>query len=278
MGAPFETLPSEPLLSETAFARLARYISAHTGVALRAEAHSSLEVQLHPRLQALGLHDFGDYVTRVLTGDLAERRAVVDAVTGHRPSFFQDAQDFAALTDLVAPALASAPSGIRAWCAWCATGEELWSIVIALAEARERLAGLRFTVLGTDASKEALATAVDAVYSAAAVEALPVPLRHKYLLRKKDGAAVIRVAPELRGHARFESFDLRAVEGERGPMELIFCRGVAAYFEPSARAALIDRLARALVPGGYLFLGPSAPADVNVQTLEALGSGRFRRR
>src|SRR5439155_16502206 len=39
--------------------------------------------------------------------------------------------------------------------------------------------------------------------------------------------------------------------------DIVFCRNVIMYFTPEAARALIQRLASALAPGGFLFLGPA---------------------
>jgi len=43
----------------------------------------------------------------------------------------------------------------------------------------------------------------------------------------------------------------------RGPFDVIFCRNVLIYFEPKAKAAVVDRFVGLLRPGGTLYLGHS---------------------
>jgi chemotaxis methyl-accepting protein methylase len=75
------------------------------------------------------------------------------------------------------------------------------------------------------------------------------------------------VAPELRPLVRFARLDLLRDPAPPGPWHLIACRNVLIYFDRESQEALLDGFARALVPGGILFLG-------KVETL--LGSVRTR--
>jgi chemotaxis protein methyltransferase CheR len=66
------------------------------------------------------------------------------------------------------------------------------------------------------------------------------------------------VAPEARRRVTFETVNLADPHHDlwrRGSYDVVFCRNVLMYFSPEQRRAVIDRLAQALLPGGYLFLG-----------------------
>jgi chemotaxis protein methyltransferase CheR len=70
----------------------------------------------------------------------------------------------------------------------------------------------------------------------------------------------------VRGSVRFERGNL--VEDDPGVWppnfyDVIFCRNVLMYFSPERMRQVIDRFARSLVPGGFLFLG-------HVETLRAV--------
>ena len=59
---------------------------------------------------------------------------------------------------------------------------------------------------------------------------------------------------DLRG-VSFREFNLlRPFEG-LGKFQIIFCRNVLIYFSAERKRDIIERMARALLPGGYLILG-----------------------
>ena len=147
----------------------------------------------------------------------------------------------------------------RVWSAACSTGEEPWTLAMVLAEVAAQRSRFRFQVLATDLSTEVLAEAKAATYEEARVEPVPMPLRRKYLLRRKDRSGSGAHRPELRaaGTLRAASTSSSTTSSADGPLEIIFCRNVFIYFERPVQRDILHRFARALVPGGYLFLGHS---------------------
>ncbi len=66
-----------------------------------------------------------------------------------------------------------------------------------------------------------------------------------------------RVRPEYRERVRFQRFNLVTDQPGNIRYPAIFCRNVAIYFDKATQAALARKLAAALEPGGYLFIGHS---------------------
>lgn len=256
-GAP--TAVDEACLSEADFKRLSSYIQTNCGIRMPPTKRVMLESRLRKRLRRLGLHDFRSYCERVFGGDQAELVAMVDAVTTNKTDFFREPRHFDYLVNTVVPTMQDGlTQGLRVWSAACSTGEEPWTLAMVLSEVAERTPRFRFDILATDLSTHVLAEAKAAVYDASKVEPVPLPMRRKYLLRRKDGAPVVRIAPALREAVRFQQVNLLQPDLEKhGPVEVIFCRNVFIYFERAVQKAILLRFIRALVPGGYLFLGHS---------------------
>ena len=78
--------------------------------------------------------------------------------------------------------------------------------------------------------------------------------RRRRFFETGDGS--LQVRDELR---RLVIFDFHNLKHENGlqDLDVIFCRNVLIYFDPSEQRRVTDKLVRALVPGGYLFLGHS---------------------
>lgn len=173
-------------------------------------------------------------------GAVAEESAV------HETYFFRHAEQLQAAAALV---LQRFPAGrLGVWSAGCATGEEAYSAVLALAA--QGAAPGRLDVLGTDQSAAALAYARRAEFRewsfrgvSAAQRALGFDAGH-------------RVLEQFRAPVRFEVHNL-LTPPPVADQHLILCRNVLLYFRPDAAARALEQLSRALAPGGVLVLGAS---------------------
>ena len=111
------------------------------------------------------------------------------------------------------------------------------------------------SVLGIDVNPTALAKAARGVYSYWSLRETPEEMKRRWFVAdgKEHG-----VDPSLRAAVRFEEHNL--VDDEPAfwrphSYDVIFCRNVLMYLTPERASAVVARFARALVPGGYLFLG-----------------------
>jgi chemotaxis protein methyltransferase CheR len=135
----------------------------------------------------------------------------------------------------------------------CSTGEEPYSLAILVDDVRRR--GWDVTVLGVDLDPAALERARRARYTAWSLRETPPDVQRRWF--RSDGDERI-LDDRIRGAVRFVQANLAAPEPELWRAEsydVVFCRNVLMYFEPQAMVAVVDRITRALVPGGYLFLG-----------------------
>lgn len=142
----------------------------------------------------------------------------------------------------------------RLWSAGCSTGEEAWSLAF-LAHEELSPAGISFEVIGTDLQPESLLRATTAIYREWSFRGLSMADRERWFELKGEGWAV---RPEFRGKVQFYCHDLQspAAEGWAQPgFDLVVCRNVFIYYQPSVVRATMDRLAAALRPDGALVVG-----------------------
>ena len=170
--------------------------------------------------------------------------------------FFRDPEVFASLREQVLPELiASARTHgreLRIWSAGCATGEEPYSLAIALCEALgDELAQFSVRIFATDVDAQAIAFARRGIYPPSALLGIPSALKERYFLATEGGWVV---APTLRSLVIFGDHDL----GQRAPfpdMDLVLCRNVLIYFTTDLQTRALQLCAYALRDGGYLVLG-----------------------
>jgi chemotaxis protein methyltransferase CheR len=207
-------------------------------------------------------HAEGDTPGRLLDrlegqGSEALLQAVLRHVTIGETYFFRHPEHFDALREHLLPELLRARRNtrvLRAWSAGCASGEEAWSLAIALSNGAG--AGYTLTILGTDINRKALELARAGVYGAWSRRG-SMPALFGQLTEDADGTT--RVSPALRDLVRFDYLNLHdpiypsLLTGTQG-LDLIFCRNVLVYFQPEAARAVLARFLLCLVEGGYLVL------------------------
>jgi two-component system CheB/CheR fusion protein len=177
--------------------------------------------------------------------------------------FFRDPKVWDYLRTRILPALIddarSEGRELRLWSAGCATGEEAYSLAIAVAEAlgTER-SPLDVRVFATDIDREAVAFARRGLYPPNAVTSVPDLIRDRYFVQTDSG---YEIGKRLRSLVVFGEHDL----GERAPfprIDLVLCRNVLIYFTPSMQRATLETFAYSLRPEGRLVLGPSETVAV----------------
>jgi chemotaxis protein methyltransferase CheR len=244
------------------FALFQSLILREAGIYL-SEAKQALVVgRLARRLRALGLRSFAASHA-VVREDEAERVRMLDCISTNETHFFREPRQFEFLERTVFPDWESrAAAGlrarrVRAWSAGCSTGEEPYSLAMALLERFPPSAGWEIDILATDLSTRVLERARAAVWPMS--KASEIPPRHlkAFMLRgvgSQQGR--LKAGPEIRALVRFERLNLND-DGEAapGPFDLVFCRNVLIYFDAPSKRRVVHRLLERLAPEGYLFLG-----------------------
>lgn len=221
------------------------------------------EYLVESRLGALA-RDIGFPDLRALIGELrrpapnpAVRDRVVEAMTTNETSFFRDHHPFDALRNVMVPEVIERNGRSRRlsiWSAASSTGQELYSIAMTLDAHFPQLASWDVSLRGTDLATEVLARARAGRFSPLEVNrGLPAPMLVRYF--ERHGADYV-VDDRLRSRCSFDQLNLAEPwpPGLSG-FDIVFCRNVLIYFEVPVRQAILERMRRALAPGGYLVLG-----------------------
>jgi chemotaxis protein methyltransferase CheR len=178
-------------------------------------------------------------------------------VTNNETYFFRETRQFEILIDHVLPECrAAAPSRpLRLLSAGCSSGEEPYSLAIALHNAGLPLAGKTWEIDACDLNPERIGRAREAIYDETSLRACDPEVRRRYFT--VEGGR-FRLKDRYRVGLRFFRSNLLApgFALER-PYDVIFCRNLLIYFCDAAFESLIGLFARSLTPGGYLCLGHS---------------------
>ena len=102
-----------------------------------------------------------------------------------------------------------------------------------------------------------LAKAKLGVYTHDVVRPVPPDLQRRYFMRSRDpNSKVIRVVPELRKYVEFRRLNFMDSDfGLSEKADIIFCRNALIYFDRPTQEKILQKLARHLLPAGYLFVG-----------------------
>jgi len=221
-----------------------------------------IESRLGNLARELGCSDYRDLCRKArAVGGHAVQRKIIDAITTQETLFFRDTSPFEALQHKALPELIDAksktafPKRFRIWSAAASTGQEAYSIAIAICEVNPDVRTWDINILGTDICDEAVRQASLGRYAAHEIQrGLNPQMRSKYF--HAEGNAW-RVRDEIRSLVSFQRRNLLEPFTGLGPFDVIFCRNVAIYFDAATRRDLFHRIADRLAPGGYLFVGSS---------------------
>ena len=235
---------------------LRRLLRERSGLVLSDDKQYLVESRLAPIARKAGLSDLGQLIGKLRRADERMIVDVVEAMTTNESFFFRDKIPFDHFRDTIMPALLTARAAqrrIRIWCAAASTGQEPYSLAMALKEMKGKLAGWRVEILGTDLSVEVLEKAKAGIYSQFEVQrGLPIQMLVKYFSQIGD---TWQIAPEIRAMVQYRPFNLLGELGSLGGFDLIFCRNVLIYFDQVRKIDVLNRLARVIEPDGYLVLG-----------------------
>ena len=180
-----------------------------------------------------------------------------DELTVGETYFFRNIAQFTAFREVALPARLEAireKRKLSVLSAGCASGEEPFTIAMVL---REDLPPSEpdADLLAVDVNPIALGHAARGRYAHWATREMPPAALERWFRREGRG---LMLADEIRRLVRFGRCNLADPDADiwsADRYDVIFCRNVIMYFTPAMQRTVVGRLARSLVPGGYLFLG-----------------------
>ena len=192
-------------------------------------------------------------------------------------NFFRDPAAWEQLCEQAIPALLASRSpgqALRAWVPGCSTGEEAYSLAIALKEALEKIKPEgKFTIqiFATDLDRDAIEKARHGVFPAN-IAADVSEARLKRFFTKEGNS--YRVHKEIRELVIFAPQNL-ILEPPFTKLDILSCRNLLIYLTPEVQKKLIPLFHYSLTPGGILFQG-SAETIGDYTDLFAPLSGKSR--
>ncbi|MGE5325533.1 MAG: CheR family methyltransferase [Deltaproteobacteria bacterium] len=232
-------------------------IEERSGICFDESRERFFSSRIQEYLQERKLASGADLMKLVRSSNI-EYEAMLQRLLTHETSFFRYPSAFAALKKRVLPEVHARkvwarPRSLRIWSAGCSTGEEPYSISIALAETTAFATGWDVEILATDISRQAVARAVHGTYQGRSLANLTPEQIAAHFTPVGDR---FEVKPAIRARVSFVVMNL-VQSLYLGRMDCVFCMNVLIYFSGERREQLIRTFYDCLEPGGYLLLGHS---------------------
>jgi chemotaxis protein methyltransferase CheR len=209
------------------------------------------------RLSRRGVSSMEEYLA-VLDRDASEYDSLIEALTINVTEFFRNPKSFAAIRDIVIPAIIADKRAhlhriIRVWSCGCAGGDEAYSAAILLdGKLGKAIDRFSVSVTGTDVSESTLAEARKGKYTAARLKAMDPELVKKYFTENNAGEYSVRRG--IKDMVKFQRHDVVSDPPFRR-CDVILCRNLLIYFNRELQADTVLKLRDCLNPGGFLVLG-----------------------
>ncbi|NLD51232.1 MAG: hypothetical protein GX660_29195, partial [Clostridiaceae bacterium] len=187
-----------------------------------------------------------------------ELQALFDDLLIGVTSFFREPQTFAALKEKALPEIVKnrlLNQPIRVWVPGCSTGEEVYSIAIAIQEFFEEndIADMRIQIFGTDANEKAIEKARQGIYPKNIEENVSENRLKRFFSKNNGNYQIIK---PIRDMCIFAKHDI-TVDPPFSNLDIIVCRNVLIYFDASLHEKVLPTLYYGLKPDGFLVLGES---------------------
>ncbi len=238
------------------FKKILLLLRNHSGVDFSLYKSSTIQRRITRRMVLNKQTKLDDYAG-FLKGNAAELDALYSDVLISVTSFFRNPEAFDSLKRAVFPKLIARPNRdepIRVWVLGCSTGQEAYSIAMAYVEATENTPRApKLQVFATDLNDVLLDKARHGLYAKSlAADVAPGRLR-RFFVEDQGG---YRVSKLLRDMVVFARQNVIA-DPPFSRMDLISCRNLLIYLEPSLQKKALPIFHYALKPEGFLFLGAS---------------------
>jgi chemotaxis protein methyltransferase CheR len=254
---------SEQSTPAAALDQAAKRVEAEIGLDFSGAKRRQFDAALGKMAAALGYPGTQDCAAWLLAGEWDHARSALCArfLTVGETYFFREPRALDLVCDY-ARALAARGEirPLRIWSAGCCTGEEPYSIAMALRRRLPQLAPGRVTILATDLNDEFLGFARAGRYRRWSFRRTDPADQAAFFRPIEDGR--FEIDASLRGQIRFAHLNLAscaypsAATGTLG-MDIIFCRNVLMYFGRSQIRRVVARLRDSLVDGGWLVVNAS---------------------
>jgi chemotaxis protein methyltransferase CheR len=223
-------------LTDSELTQVCEVIAARMGLHFPVERWAMLSRNLASAAKEFGFQNMNGFIQWLLSSELNKDQIMILAshLTISETYFWREPQVFSALTDHILPELVKSKKkgerSIRIWSAGCSTGEEAYSIAIALHKTIQKIEDWNITILATDINPRALSKAASGIYGTWSFRNSPAWLKSTWFHHREDRQ--YEIIPEIKQMVTFTCLSLVEMSAisNTNTMDIIFCRNVLMYF------------------------------------------------
>lgn len=276
---------TEVQLNDSEFNKFRKLIYEIAGISLSDRKRELVKSRLARRLRLLNLESYAEYYDLLCDAKLSktETEHFTNALTTNKTEFFRESHHFEYLRNAFFPALRQATlSGrdkkLRIWCAAASTGQEPYTLAIAMTDYFGSQTDWDLRLLASDIDTQVLATATAGAYLESDMDGLTSSMRTKYFTREARGTdPTWRAKDELKRLITFRQLNLIHPNWPiHTQFDAIFCRNVMIYFDQATQERLVDRFSEYLQPDGLLVIGHSESLFSITDKFDSLGDTIYK--
>lgn len=241
--------------AQNGFKRILLLLRKHSGVDFSLYKSTTIQRRIARRM-VLNKQDTPEHYADFLGGNTGERDALYTDVLISVTSFFRNPEAFDVLSRKVFPKLLQSRTDdpLRVWVVGCSTGQEAYSIAMTFLECADKAPRMRkLQVFATDLNDALLDKARHGLYAKSLANDIAPDRLRRFFVDEEGGYRVSKPLREMVVFARQNLID----DPPFSRMDLISCRNLLIYLEPSLQKKAIATFHYALKPEGFLFLGAS---------------------
>ncbi|MCX6327909.1 MAG: tetratricopeptide repeat protein [Bacteroidia bacterium] len=264
-------------LTDIELSMVCEAIASRMGLHFPVERWAMLRRNLVLAAREFGFHNMTGFIQWLLSAPLNKEQTDILAahLTISETYFWREPQVFTALTDFILPELirskgkeieersdeiprsGKGEKSIRIWSAGCSTGEEPYSIAIALHKTIQKIEDWNITILATDINPRALNKAVSGIYGTWSFRNSPSWLKSSYFHHNEDRQ--YEIIPEIKQMVTFTCLSLVEMSAisNANTMDIIFCRNVLMYFTKEWVNKISQDLFHSLSEDGWFVVSSS---------------------
>ncbi|WP_053957300.1 CheR family methyltransferase [Inediibacterium massiliense] len=218
-----------------------------TGINLSYYKERQMKRRIDSLMKRNNFSNYDDYFN-AMNKDAKIFEEFINYLTINVSEFFRNASQWTILQKDIFPDLLKKSRTLKIWSAACSTGDEPYSLVMALSELVP-LSNIK--ILATDIDKEVIQKAKTGIYSAKSIENVPKHLASKYF--EKIGES-FKIKDEIKNCVQFKQHNLLK-DPYPDQCDLIVCRNVMIYFTEESKEIMYKKFRDALKENGVLFVG-----------------------
>ncbi len=230
------------------YAYFKREVLALTAIDLNCYKENQMKRRIDTLIAKHKIEGYDKYV-QGLKSDRELFDEFVNYITINVSEFYRNPEQWRLLDEQVIPDLIGKfGRNLKIWSAACSTGDEPYSLVMALSK-HIPLNNIR--IFATDLDKQVIEKAKVGLYAEKSIASVPAEFKAKYFT--KVGPS-FKIADEIKARVEFKEHNLLK-DPYPSECHLIVCRNVLIYFTEEAKEDVFRKFCRALAGGGVLFIG-----------------------